>query len=160
MIFTSYALRNVMMQMITNNNSNWEYCAFIPRKNSPKWDLHDGLLILVLDGVHFSVLGVTKLQETQQFVFVHLCNEGRKLPIMYRGDLSDIGASNVTPRHRIRNTDRTKNGFYVLWFSQMLLSFGTDIENIGRNFIRNYFRDFDEDIRIELAHWLGNFQHA
>ena len=147
------------MQMITNSNSNWKYCEFIPRKSSPKWDLHDGLLILVLSGVHFSVLGITKLQDTQQFIYVHLCNEGRQLPILYRGDLSDMGASDITPRHGIHNTDGTKCGYYVLWFSQMLIAFGTDILNLDRNFISNYFLEFDDEIMEELSHWLNNFQN-
>ena len=139
MFFYSFSLRHVINQMITNSKSTWRFCEFIPRQSSPKWDLYDGLLILVFSGVHFSVLGITKLQDTQRFIYVHLCNEGRQLPILYRGDLSDMGASDITPRHRIHNTDGNKCGYYVLWFSQMLISFGTDILNLDRYFISNYF---------------------
>ena len=157
MFVSSYALRQVMNQMIASSNSNWKFCEYIPRQSSPKWDLHDGLLILVLSAVHFSVLGIKKLQETQQFIYVHLCNEGRPLPILYRGDLRNMGASNITPRHGIRNTDGNKCGYYVLWFSKMLIAFGTDIVNLDSYFIRNYFEEFDEETMHELHLWVSNY---
>ena len=156
MFVSSYALRQVMIQMITNSNSNWKFCEFIPRQSSPKWDLYDGLLILVLSAVHFSVLGIKKQQDTQQFIYVHLCNEGRQLPILYRGDLRNMGASNITPRHGIHNTDGNKCGYYVLWFSKMLIAFGTDIVNLDSYFIRNYFLEFDDETMDELNRWVTN----
>ena len=98
--------------MLKNGDSDWIFSEYFPNPNSPKWLDDNGVLVLVLASVHFSVLGIKKVNGT--FQYVHLCNEGRPLPINYLERLDMMSALDVSPRHAIRNFDGNLCGYYVL----------------------------------------------
>ena len=111
----------------------WFFCGYFPISNSFKWSNVNGVLVLVLASVHFSVLGIKKVNGT--FQYVHLCNEGRSLPIMYLDLLGTMNAVDVTPRHGIRNQNGNLCGYYVLEFVRILIEFGTNILQLNRKVI-------------------------
>ena len=103
----------------------------------------------------FSVLGITRNRTSGTFTYVHLCNEGRPLPVNYLTDLGCMGAEDITPRHAIRNMDGTKCGYFVMEFIRMLISFGTDLDNLDRCYILEHTRVIDDNVVAELDHFLN-----
>ena len=66
-----------------------------------------------------------------------------------------MGAEDITPRHAIRNMDGTKCGYFVMEFIRMLISFGTDLDNLDRCYILEHTRVIDDNVVAELDHSLN-----
>ena len=156
-MMSSIKLRSGIISLINNNTTTWKFCEYLPKKISKKWDDYGGVIVLVLAGVHFSVLGITRNRTTGTFTYVHLCNEGRRLPVNYLTDLVYMDANDITPRHGRRNMDGTKCGYFVLEFIRMLIAFGTQIDNLDRRYILEHTRVIDDDVVAELDQFLGQF---
>ena len=156
-MISSFKLRSGIISLINKNTTTWRFCEYLPKKLSKKWDDYGGVIVLVLAGVHFSVLGITRNRTTSTFTYVHLCNEGRPLPVNYLTDLGYMDANDITPRHAIRNMDGTKCGYFVLEFIRMLISFGTEIDNLDRRYILEHTRVIDDDVIAELDRFLRQY---
>ena len=65
-----------------------------------------------------------------------------------------MGAVDIIPIHAVRNTDGTLCAYFVLEFIRMLIVFGTDLENLDRNYIRRNVRSMDTDVMEDLYQWL------
>lgn len=150
MMISSFKFRSGITSLINESNTTWRFCKYLPKQISKKWDVHGGVIVLVLFGVPFSVPGITTNRSTGTFTYVHLCNEGKPLPINYLTDLSCMGVEDITPRHAIRNMDGTKCGYFVLEFIRRLISFGTELDNLDRSYIHNHTREIDDDVIAEL----------
>ena len=149
----SSKVRDAIIRMLENGDSDWIFCEFFPTSNSPKWSDDNGVLILVLGFAHFSVLGINKVNGT--FHYVHLCNEGRPLPINYLERLGMMSALDVSPRHGISNFDGNLCRYYVLEFVRILMAFGTDIQQLNRNVIRTNFRVVNDEVIAEFDNILN-----
>ena len=134
----SSQVRDAIFRMLKDADSDWIFCEYFPTPTSPKWSDDNGVLVLVLHAVHFSVLAIKKINGS--FQYIHLCNEGRPLPIHYQESLNMMTAEEITPRHGIRNTNGNLCGYYVLEFVRILIEFGTDIPNLNKYVISNNFR--------------------
>ena len=110
MMIHSSKVRDAIIRML--KDSDWIFCEYLPSSDSSKWSDVNGVLVLVLASVNFSVLGIKKVNGT--FQYVHLCNEGRRLPIMYLEHLGMMNVVDVTPRHGIRNRNGNLCGYYVI----------------------------------------------
>ena len=61
MMISSIQLRPAIIAMIDSSNSRWKFCEYLPKRTSQKWNDHDGVIVLVLSGVHFSVVAMKKI---------------------------------------------------------------------------------------------------
>ena len=57
-IIHSSKVRDAIIRMLKNDDSDWIFSEYFPTPNSPKWSDDNGVLLLVLASVHFSVLGI------------------------------------------------------------------------------------------------------
>ena len=125
MMIHSSKVRDAIIKMLIDGDSDWIFCEYLPSSDSSKWSNVNGVLVLVLASVHFSVLRIKKFNGT--FQYVRLCNEGGRLPIVYLEHRGMMNALDVTPRHAIRNRNGNLCGYYVLEFVRILIEFGTNI---------------------------------
>lgn len=156
MLIRSSQLRSGIISMIDSANTPWKFSEGIPKEDSKKWDKYDGLIVLILSGVHFSILAIQREKGSNDFKYIHLCNEGRTIPAFYLQDLSKMDAVDITPRSGIRNQDGVKCAYYALKFVEMLISFGTEMKDMDQYYIKDYMRGFNDDDIQELHQWLIN----
>ena len=156
MLIRSSQLRSGIISMIDSANTPWKFSEGIPKEDSKKWDKYDGLIVLILSGVHFSILAIQREKSSNDFKYIHLCNEGRTIPAFYLQDLSKMDAVDITPRSGIRNQDGVKCAYYALKFVEMLISFGTEMKDMDQYYIKDYMRGFNDDDIQELHQWLIN----
>ena len=154
MLIKSSQLRAGIQSMIGSANTSWQFSEGVPKKNSKKWDKYEGLIVLILSGVHFSILAIQREKSSNDFKYIHLCNEGRTIPAFYLEDLSKMDAVDVTPRSGVRNQDGVKCAYYALKFVEMLISFGTEMNDMDQYYIKDYMRGFNDDDIQELHQWL------
>ena len=64
-----------------------------------------------------------------------------------------MGALDTTPRHAVRNYDE-KLCFFVLEFIQILIAFGTDLENLNRDYMGSNIHPINEEVIADLSQWL------
>ena len=67
-MMSSIQLRTAITAMIDKSTKEWKFCEYLPKYNSKKWDIHDGVLVLVLSGVHFSVLAMKKIRWRYNYI--------------------------------------------------------------------------------------------
>ena len=156
MLIRSSQLRSGIISMIDSANTPWKFSEGIPKEDSKKWDKYDGLIVLILSGVHFSILAIQREKGSNDFKYIHLCNEGRTIPAFYLQDLSKMDAVDITPRSGIRNQDGVKCAYYALKFVEMLISFGTEMKDMDQYYIKDYMCGFNDDDIQELHQWLIN----
>ena len=150
MLIKSSQLRAGIQSMIGSANTSWQFSEGIPKKNSKKWDKYEGLIVLILSGVHFSILAIQREKSSNDFKYIHLCNEERTIPAFYLEDLRKMDAVDVTPRSGVRNQDGVKCAYYALKFVEMLISFGTEMNDMDQYYIKDYMRGFNDDDIQEL----------
>ena len=150
----SSQVRDAIIRMLKDADSDWIFCEYFPTPTSPKWSDDNGVLVLVLHAVHFSVLAIKKINGS--FQYIHLCNEGRALPIHYQESLNMMTAEEITPRHGISNENGNLYEYYVFEFVRILIQFVTNIRQLNRYVISTHFRQTRGVINDEVIAELDN----
>ena len=53
--------------------------------------------------------------------------------------------------------DGTKCGYFVMEFIRMLISFGTNLDNLDRCYILDHTHVVDDNVAAELDHFLNQY---